>query len=158
MSPRMMAIALLMTMVGALSGCSILDGINDRINGVPSGYTNCEEYFDPDGFQDYTDYAKYYYEDAESRFNRNGHFKRVEDKDIEEIQSYFDNFSSWMKMEKREKDYDFDKACITAGDYFYLEDKEGTPIGDSQYMKYEDYTVRLFDTETGTLYYIHSNI
>ncbi len=34
---------------------------------VPKGYINAEEHFDTEGFQDYTDYCKYYYQDIQKR-------------------------------------------------------------------------------------------
>ena len=152
-----MAIAILLVTL-LVAGCSLSDRVGDKLNGVPSGYVSVEEHFDPDGFQDYTDYAKYYYENGETTFAHRRHYQMVKETDIVEIQSYFSNFRSWMKAEDRLAEYDFDPACISAGDYWYLEDKEGKRIGDSRYKKYEDYTLRLYDTETDTLFYIHNNI
>ena len=63
-------ILLLLCGVLLLSNCNLADNVGDKLNGVPSGYTKAEEHFDPNGFQDYTDYAKYYYEDGESFTHR----------------------------------------------------------------------------------------
>ena len=82
----------------------------------------------------------------------------IGESDVAEVKEYFSNFHSWMKKENRLCEFDFDPACITVGDYWFLEDKEGKRIGEGQYMKYEDYTLRLYDVETSTLYYIHHNL
>ncbi len=39
-----------------------------------------------------------------------------------------------------------------------IETKEGKPIGDSFYGKYDNYSVYFFDTDSCVLYYLHSNI
>ena len=53
---------------------------------------------------------------------------------------------------------DFDVNSITENDYVRIVTKEGTPIGDSIYGRFDNYSVFLFDSETLTLYYIHNNI
>ena len=47
---------------------------------------------------------------------------------------------------------------ISEGDYVLIETKEGKPIGDSFYGKYDNYSVYFFDTDSCVLYYLHSNI
>ena len=56
------------------------------------------------------------------------------------------------------ENYDLDRTIINEGDYFYIYDKMGEPIGESQYEQYECYDVYIFDTESCTLYYFHNNI
>ena len=63
-----------------------------------------------------------------------------------------------MKLENRMDEYTFDIASVSFGDYVRIETKEGKPIGESRYGKYDDYNVYFFDTDTKTLYYIHTNI
>ena len=55
-------------------------------------------------------------------------------------------------------EYDFNESIINEGDYVKIKTKEGQPIGNSKYKKYDNYNVYFFDSETKTLYYIHSNI
>ena len=62
-----------------------------------------------------------------------------------------------MKTENRLDEYDFNQTCISAGDYVLIKTKEGEPIGDSYYEKYDNYTLYFFDTESLTLFYIHNN-
>ncbi len=54
--------------------------------------------------------------------------------------------------------YDFNPDSISEGDYVLIETKEGKPIGDSFYGKYDNYSVYFFDTDSCVLYYLHSNI
>lgn len=123
------------------------------------GYYDKEEHYDPNGWQDYTDYCKYYYsEEYDKVFSKNKKYSLVRDEDISNIKSYFNNFSNWMSLLDRSDEYDFKLSNITSGDYVYINDREGEKIGDSYYEKYEDYTVYFYDTEQHTLYYIHSNI
>lgn len=124
---------------------------------IPKGYASKEEFRDPNGFQDYADYCKYYYKDKE-QFVNNLKYKKLSESDIEAISGYFADYQSWMEAEGRLKEYDFDTNRITVGDYAYIETKEGSPIGQSYYGKYDNYTVCFFDTDSCTLYYIHLNI
>ena len=63
-----------------------------------------------------------------------------------------------MESLERLNEYDFDVNSITENDYVRIVTKEGTPIGDSIYGRFDNYSVFLFDSETLTLYYIHNNI
>ncbi len=112
------------------------------------GYYKKEEYFDKEGFQDYTDYCKYYYEDKyDVKFAEDKYYTKVEEENIPEIIEYFEEFEGWM-LPERANEYDFDKSQITPGDYVRIEGK-GKDIS---------FDVYLYDIETHTLYYIHNNI
>ncbi|MBR6028002.1 MAG: hypothetical protein IKP40_02855 [Clostridia bacterium] len=63
-----------------------------------------------------------------------------------------------MAVEDRLSEFDFNAGQITEGDYVLISTKEGQPISDRFYGKYDSYTVWLFDTENLCLYYIHNNI
>ena len=54
--------------------------------------------------------------------------------------------------------YRFSRDDIDESDYLYIYDREGKPIGDGAYSKYDYYNVYFFDSQTTTLYYFHSNI
>jgi hypothetical protein len=149
---RFIASVLLLTLL--LGMCA---GMEAPPFGVPEGYMDKEEHFDKNGFQDYTDYCKYYYDSAEA-FESNAFYEPVTDDDIENIRSYFMNFRFWMMGSDRLNEYDFNSFCITSGDYVRIITKEGQPIGDTRYGKFDNYTVYFFDTDTCTLYYIHGNI
>lgn len=127
------------------------------IEGIPKGYTKKYEYYDKDGFQDYTDYAKYIYKDN-NVIIKNNDYKQIKEGDIENIKEYFEEFYNVMKSQKRLKEYDFDESIISEGDYVRIKTKEGQKIGNSTYKKFDNYSIYFFDKETSTLYYIHNNI
>ncbi len=109
---------------------------------------------DQDGFQDYADYCKYFYDADESeQFAADSRYMLVEEEDIEDIGGYFKDFSDVMFARERTDEYDFDSESITAGDYVYIVSEED----ESDYAKYSNYTVCLYDMETAILYYIHCN-
>ena len=125
-------------------------------NEIPKGYTAKEEYFDKNGFQDYTDFAKYTYSNKEIITN-NKQYRKITEKNINEIKGYFEDFYKWMDAENRLNEYKFDINIINEEDYVMIKTKEGKKVGNLQYGKYDNYSVYLFDSETLTLYYIHSN-
>lgn len=127
----------------AFAGCS-----QAMLNSVPFGYISAEEHMDQDGFQDYTDYCKYTYSSVD-KFKENSKYQCVTSDQISEIKGYFKNFKSWMAAGGRSREYDFDHNCINEGDYWRIETKG---------EKYDNYTLWYFDTESLTLYYIHTNI
>ena len=116
----------------------------------PSGYTDKDEHFDPEGFQDYTDYCKYFYDSAEP-FERDGRFKPVADVGVETAAGYFEHFKDCMESEERLDEYDFDPGIISPDDLVQI-------ISDPHFTPYDDYDVFLFDVQSKTLYYIHQNI
>ena len=130
-------------------GCSIAPDI-------PIGYVKKEEFYDKNGFRDYTDYCKYYYNDKKA-FENHSRYRQISESDIDTISGYFSDFQSWMEEEKRTAEYDFDINCISEGDYALIETEEGSQIGNgkSVYGKYDIYTVYFFDTDSCILYYIH---
>ncbi len=131
-----------------LYGCSIDPNI-------PNGYTGKEEHFDKDGFQDYSDYCKYFYKDA-TAFENNPNYHKVTAPDIAVIKGYFDDFKQFMGGD-RAGEYDFDTKCITIGDFVLINTKEGVTEGNIVYQKYDNYNVYYFDTDSNVLYYIHNN-
>ena len=132
----------------AAAGCA---GMTTVEREIPAGYLQKEEHFDPKGFQDYTDYCKYWYADT-APFEADERWHPVSEEEIEEIRGYFENFRGWMETEKRLDEYDFDPDCIGAGDYVRFW------IKSSHWSKYDDYTIYFFDSQSHVLYYIHTNI
>jgi len=109
-----------------------------------------------DGFQDYTDYCKYYYVKQENileEVKNSPYFKPVTPDDIKELNSYFDNFEGWLEYVDYKDKYDFQRNDIDTEDYFYIENDEI-----SEKHKYWDYDVYFFDVQTQTLFYIHNNV
>ena len=135
-----------------LTGCSQSD-----IVGIPNGYIDKYEYYQKDGFQDYTDYAKYIYSSKDDVI-KDKKYKKILSKDVDDIKGYFDDFSLSMESSNRMDEYDFDDSIISEGDYVRVETKEVEKVGDYEYGKYENYSVYFFDVDSLTLYYIHNNV
>ena len=134
----------------------LLTGCNGTINAeIPKGYISKIEHYDTEGIQDHTDYAKYIYD--KTIVENDNNYKLVQD-NMDNIKSYFNDFKSVMESKERLNEYDFDIDSITENDYVRIITKEGTPIGDSTYGNFDNYSIFLFDSETLTLYYIHNNI
>ena len=97
------------------------------------------------GFGDSTDYGIYTFPGAKP-----------------EDSEYFKN---WVNVTREGDDdnalvvnYHFSRDDIDEGDYLYIYDREGKPIGDGAYSKYDYYNVYFFDSQTTMLYYFHNNI
>jgi hypothetical protein len=139
-------IVLLCLLLILLTACKVQD------NHIPDSYKDKDEYFDTEGFADFTDFCKYYYDaNADTHFASMSEYQAVTDEDKGKLTGYFNDFVSWIALRKDCLDqYNFDpKTYITVGDYYYIKTKEG---------QYTNYTVYYYDTETHTLYYIHNNI
>ena len=136
----------------SLSSCSV--PTDEVLNSL--GNYKSKEYFTSVGFQDYTDYAKYVYEDTD--FSNNEYFELISRDSENDFKKHVDNFERWIEAIKESdpKDevvlgYDFDSSVISDGDYLYIYD-------DSDYPEFGNYNVYFFDIETKTLYFFHSNI
>ena len=73
--------------------------------------------------------------------------------------NYYLIFVRNIKIGEELKDnYDFDKNIVSEGDFFYIETKDGEPIGQGTYGKFDNYSVYYFDVDAQILYYFHNNI
>ena len=135
-----------------------MPGDNPIIASLPR-YESSDCYYG-EGFQDYTDYCKYYFskDSVVENLEENKYFEIVNDNDIEEIKSYFENFKGWVEYEEFKDNYDFKYECIDTSDYFYIENKDTCEKYKDYPDKYSAYNVYFFDVQTKILYYIHSNI
>ena len=109
-------------------------------------------------FQDYTDYGKYTYENP--NIENNEYLKQMTEEDIEELNSYLDNYDEWVAVFSDEisetnkefvETYDFDRSIISTTDYCYI-------YSNPDYDKFASYDLYFYDTETDILYYFHNNI
>ena len=113
------------------------------------GEYKSKEYFTSGGFQDYTDYAKYTYENILNRISSNN---------SKELTDHIEDFEKWVQSIKEIDpqnevvlNYDFNTSLISDGDYLYIYD-------DPNYHELGNYDVYFFDIETMTLFYFHNNI
>lgn len=149
---RKLAVIGICLLLFALNGCGLF-----RDAHIPDGYVSAEEHFDPQGFQDHTDFCVYRYDSAEE-VKKDTAYRKMTQADVDDIAGYFSNFREWMEAQQRLDEYTFDETCISEGDYCFVKTLEGQPIAGGAYGKYDNYTVYCFDSESLTLYYIHSNI
>ena len=114
-----------------------------------------KEFYSCNGFQDTTDYAKYTYRVSESVFTHSAYFRRVTQADIPRIRSYIEDFEGWVEIcsDFPRESYDFDKASVSEGDYFYILNRYEEPG-----KEFWSYNVYYFDPDTQILYYFHNNI
>lgn len=146
---KLIPMLVMIVLFAAIScGCSILNSA--FYAKFPSGFTDKEEHFDPDGFQDSVDYCKYFYPSAEA-FENDDRFESVGTVGAEKVKSYFDDFADWMDTCGRLDEYDFDPATISDDDFVCIK-------SEPHFTDYDDYDVYYFDVRTLTLYYIHANI
>ncbi len=119
-----------------------------------------KEFYSNDGFQDYTDYAKYFYDSVD--VSDNPYFSAVDEEGMALLNEYLDNFEEWVSVTDPETDvakfYDFDRGLIDTEDYYYIYDREGEPIGHASYDRFDSYNVYFLDIQTNTVYYFHNNI
>ena len=115
------------------------------------------------GFGDSTDFGIYTFPGASP--GESEYFKPVTAESETELLGYIDEFEQVIDS-LRDGDegadlvnnYRFSRDDIDGSDYLYIYDREGKPIGDGAYSKYDYYNVYFFDSQTTTLYYFHSNI
>lgn len=115
------------------------------------------------GFGDSTDYGIYTFPGAKPEDSE--YFKPVTAESETELLGYIDEFEQVIDS-LRDGDegaylvnnYRFSRDDIDESDYLYIYDREGKPIGDGVYSKYDSYNVYFFDSQTTTLYYFHNNI
>ncbi len=120
-----------------------------------------KEYFTSGGFQDYTDYAKYRYSSAEVEENK--YLKKINENDLDTINTYLDDFESWIRVVKEADassevvvNYDFERAIVDTEDYFYIDSEEVT--WDDGTTSVTSFDIYFFDTKNQVLYYFHNNI
>lgn len=118
-------------------------------------------FFTSGGFQDYTDYAKYYYNSDE--ITENKYLKKIQETDLDVINTHLDDFEEWIETIKNSDssnevviNYDFNREIIDTEDCIYIDSEEHTwSDGHTSLVRYNIY---FFDTQTQVLYYFHNNI
>ena len=109
-----------------------------------------QQYYDKEGFMDYTDYCYYSYNNADAVKSNNNYvlLKKGEDGKetyLDKVIKVAEDFIGWMRALDRENELKFTLSDITEGDYAYI--KENT---------YSIKTLYFFDTETNILHYMHN--
>lgn len=135
----------------------VLSSCNDRV--VTSlGKCDKEEFYTCGVFQDFTDYGKYHYSEADPENNK--YLVKIGETDVDRINEYLSSFEGTVGSIKQDEpeqelaaNYDFDRALIDTEDYFYILDKSE----EGELSKFSNYNVYFFDSQTKVLYYFHDN-
>lgn len=146
---KFVSYCLIVITVVSLSGCrSSLD------TNIIKEFSSKNEYYDSEGFKDYTDYAEYYYENS-NKFSESKIYKKVSKIDIEELTEFFEDYSQWIVYrDGYENWFSFDyKSQLKENDYFILNIKNSA----EPYGKFHNYDIYYFDVEKSILYYFHNN-
>ena len=145
-----------------LAGCAALYG-GRRAPEIPDGYTGKSEHMQKDAWQDSADYCKYVYEDA-SAFETDAAYiaLRAPDEKTDEpaaMRALFESFKAFMEAGDRLSEYDFDPACVSAGDLYRYKKttSQNLPANPLGGPSIDGYSLWFFDKESATLYYIHAN-
>ena len=154
MKKRLIVLTVLVLLLSACTGPTRHDDILFSLGHYESGH-----FYTSGGFQDYTDYAKYKYE--EPQVEGNPYLKPITEETLAEFKSYLENFEKWV-VASGEGDpdnelftcYDFNDALITEDDYLFIENRVST---DDEDFKYSNYNLYFFDMGTNTLHYFHNN-
>ncbi len=157
---KAVSILILLVCLTVIADCNFLGSVKEPglIQLLPE-YKNVQ-FYRGKGFQDYTQFGKYYYDETVIKFiNKEQAMLYVKDKaDVSKIINYFQNFKKWIENEDFKDKYDFNMENVTVGDYFYITNNYPNEDFDYNPEKYPTYNVYWFDTETLTMYFIHNNI
>ena len=149
--------ALVFSVLLLLSSCGYP---GDAVRFSVGKYTHCE-WYSSGGFQDYTDYGKFYYDSAD--LAKKPYFRKIQDSDMPILDAHLDDFENWIDLLRGDSDpqelvehYDFDRSIIDRGDYLYIESESRT--WSDGHTSLVNYNIHFFDTQTNTLFYFHNNI
>lgn len=116
------------------------------------GRYKSEEYYTSGGFQDFTDYAKYTFENVD--FSNNEYFSKISSDSVEELTYHIEDFEKRIETIKNSDPknevvlgYNYDSSVVSENDYLYIYD-------DPDYPDLGCYDVYFFDIETMMLYYL----
>ena len=138
--------------------CLMLSAPQDEV--VASlGKTVSEEYYSSGGFQDFTDYGIYQFDNPE--IEENVYFQPMTKEDMDTFSNYLEDFEGWVDLHDHTEElylhYDFDSSIVDAGDYFYLYTNPNYSTYGPNYVC-GSYNMYFFDVQSKTLFYFHNNI
>ena len=155
---KIVALIFVMTILCSFFSCFAYE--NPVLNSL--GEYKSKEYYSHGGFQDYTDYGKYYYESVD--FTDNEYFNLLENTPdlllfmncLNDFEDMIDTIKKSNKNDELVVNYDFDSSTVDDTDYFYIESETHTwESGNTSFVKYDVY---FYDVQTNVLYYFHNNI
>ncbi len=154
-------ISVLLVSVLCFSGCFLPIPTDEVMASL--GRYNHKEYYTSGGFQDYTDYAKYKYEDASPENNE--YLEPVTEENLTEFIGYLENFESWLETISESDPnnevvlgYDFSVSLITEDDFLLINNRASSEDEAFLNSLYTNYNIYFFDVGSSTLYFFHNNI
>lgn len=132
------------------TGCSLVESV---LISLPEYGSN--EYYSYGALGDYTDFGIFHFDfPIAEHIAENLYFSQVgQDRDV--ILQYLENYEKWVETVTKYEDptfsehYTYDITMLDSEDWYFL---------DSKYENTDNYDLFLFDTQTNTLYFFHSNI
>ena len=124
---KLLAITLLLSLL-ILASCSApVDEILESLGSYKS-----EEYYTSGGFQDFTDYAKYTFENVD--FSNNEYFSKISSDSVEELTYHIEDFEKRIETIKNSDPknevvlgYNYDSSVVSENDYLYIYDDPDYP-------------------------------
>lgn len=154
---KMVAVSCLVVFTLSFTACEMPE---DKVLNSLGEYDH-HVFYSEGEFQDYTDYAKYYYTFA--NIAENNYFTKIKEADLSNINTHLDDFEEWIETFKTNDDsaeivvnYDFNRNLIDLEDYIYIDSEEHT--WSTGYTSLVRYNIYFFDTQSQILYYFHNNI
>lgn len=148
---NLVKIMMILSIILSLFGCS-----SNKYN-LPK--YDKKECFYSNGFQDYTDYCKFYYNfETIKQFESDKRFAKVKDSDIIKLKSFLEDFNENVINQSYYSKYDFDyNTQIKEGDYFCVVTRDNEDSNNISYNTFDSYEVYYVDMEKNILYFFHSN-
>ena len=157
MKKQIAAVLVCVVFLLSISSCAVPE---DKVIASLGEYEK-NEFCTSGGFQDYTDYAKYYFTSANVVENK--YLNKIQETDFAIINTHLDDFEGWIETIKDSEpscevvvNYDFDREIIDVEDYIYIKSEERT--WSDGFTTLVNYNIYFFDTQTQVLYYFHNNI
>jgi len=157
MKKQIAGVLVCIVLILSISSCAIIE---DKVL-VSLGEYEKKEFFTSGEFQDYTDYAKYYFTSVNVMENK--FLNKVQETDFAIINTHLDDYEEWIETIKNGEpsdevavNYDFDRRIIDEEDYIYIESEEHT--WSNGFTALVNYDIYFFDTQTQVLYYFHNNM
>ncbi len=154
---RILSVLIFVLLIFPITACEALE---DEVLVSLGEYDSCV-FYSEGLFQDFTDYAKYYY--TKANVEGNEYFAKIQEDDLSIINEHIYDFEIWVELLKDGDvsselaiNYDFDRSIIDEEDYIYIDSEKHT--WDDGTTSLVNYDVYFFDTQTLVLYYFHNNI
>ena len=115
-----------------------------------------KEFYTSGGIQDFTDYAKYYWNSLEpADVLKTGCFEEINKENTERIRLYLEDFEEWVRITRGElqENYDFDKTNIAEGNYVCIR----TEYDIDDRTAFWNYSVYYYDVSANMIYYFHNS-